>query len=423
MRAVVFLGPSLPLADARSLCDADYRPPAAQGDVYRAARAGAGVIAIVDGLFERVPAIWHKEVLWALSQGVHVWGASSMGALRAAELASFGMVGVGAVYRRFREGFASDDAVAVSHAGGEHGHRPLSVALVDIERTLQEASLAGVVTAAEAYLVLCQARDLFFPDRAWPRILADTVAAGLDHRSASDLRDWVAEHSFSQKRDDARELLSALRVFMESEPPPFAPDFHFEHTDAWESFVRDAEAAGNVPLGEGRDLLELAAELALDGELEDARAGGAVLAMADAEARRQGIVFDEPTLRDGEEQLRARLGLEEEARFEVWKQHAGLDEAGMRSLLRLFAARTWFLGVMAAEATRFLPSHLRMIGRWASPAAAVVDAPEVPDEQLLREHFLRTRGEPPADLEVWANASGFSSSEQLVMALRRRARA
>jgi hypothetical protein len=421
--AVVFLGPSLSLADARSLCEADYRPPAAQGDVYRAARAGARVIAVVDGLFERVPAVWHKEILWALSQGVHVWGASSMGALRAAELASFGMVGVGAVYRRYREGFASDDAVAVSHAGEEHGHRPLSVALVDIERTLQEASLAGVVTAAEAYLILCQARDLFFPDRAWPRILADTVAAGLDHRSAKHLRAWVLENSFSQKRDDARELLSALRVFLQAEPPPFVPDFHFEHTDAWESFVRDAEVSPSVPLGEDADLLDLAAELALDGQLEDARAGGAVLAMADAEARRQGIVFDDRTLRDGERQLRARLGLEEDARFEVWKQHAGLDEAGMRSLLRLFAARTWFLSVMAADATRFLPSHLRMIGRWASPTAAVVDTPDMPDEQLLHDHFLRTRGEPPADLDVWAHASGFASREQLVLALRRRARA
>lgn len=423
MKAVVFLGPSLSLADARTLCDADYRPPAAQGDVYRAARAGARAIVIIDGLFERVPAVWHKEILWALSQGVHVWGAASMGALRAAELASFGMVGVGAVYRRYREGFASDDAVAVSHAGAEHGHRPLSLALVDIERTLQEASIAGVVTAAEAYLILCQARDLFFPDRAWPRILADTVAAGLDHGSAKGLRAWLAEHSFSQKRDDACELLAALRVFTEADPPPFAPDFHFEHTDAWESFVRDAEAATSTPLVENVDLLELAAELALDGQLEDARAGGAVLAMADAEARRQGIVFDELTLHDGERQLRARLGLEEETRFEVWKQHAGLDQAGMRALLRLFAARTWFLGVMAADATRFLPSHLRMIGRWASPAAAVANAPDVADDELLRDHFLRTRGEPPADLELWANASGFASTEQLVMALRRRARA
>jgi hypothetical protein len=210
---------------------------------------------------------------------------------------------------------------------------------------------------------------------------------------------------------------------MAEEPPAFRADFHFEHTDAWESFVRDAEAASGTPHGDDAGLLELAAELALDGQLEDARAGGAVLAMADTEARRQGIVFDELTLRDGERQLRARLGLEEGARFEVWKQHAGIDEDGFRALLRLFAARAWFLGVMAADVTRFLPSHLRMIGRWSSPAAGAALANDVADEQLLRDHFLRTRGEPPADLELWAQASGFSSREQLVLALRRRARA
>lgn len=419
MTTVVFLGPSLPLAEASSLCDAEYLPPATQGDVYRAVRRGARAIAIIDGVFERGPAVWHKEVLWALSEGVHVWGAASTGALRAAELESFGMVGVGAIYRRYREGYASDDAVAVAHAGPEHGHRPLSVALVDIELALQKASLSGVVTAADAYLILCQARDLFFPDRAWPRILADTVAAGLDHRSAKKLRDWLGEQSLSQKRDDARELLSSLRLFLSGDPPPFVADFHFERTEAWESFVRDADA----PSGDDAHLLELAAELALDGQLEDARAGGAVLALADAEARRQGMQFDELTLREGERQLRARLGLEEDPRFLVWKQQTGLDEPGFEALLRLFAARAWFLGGMATEANRFLPSHLRMIGRWPIAVGGALTGTDVADEQLLHEHFLRTRGGAPPDVDEWVQAGGFSSREELVLALRRRARA
>jgi len=62
------------------------------------------VIGIVDGYFERVPAVWHKEILWAMSRGVHVLGAASMGALRAAELHPFGMVGVGAIFEGFRDG-------------------------------------------------------------------------------------------------------------------------------------------------------------------------------------------------------------------------------------------------------------------------------------------------------------------------------
>ena len=52
-------------------------------------------IGLIDGYFERVPSVSHKEILWAMSQGIVVIGAASMGALRAAELAPFGMLGVG----------------------------------------------------------------------------------------------------------------------------------------------------------------------------------------------------------------------------------------------------------------------------------------------------------------------------------------
>src|SRR5512147_3214094 len=98
MNIVVFLGPTLAHTEARSVLDATYLPPAGQGDVYRAALKRPWAIGIVDGYFERVPAVWHKELLWAMSQGIHVFGAASMGALRALELAPFGMIGVGSVF-------------------------------------------------------------------------------------------------------------------------------------------------------------------------------------------------------------------------------------------------------------------------------------------------------------------------------------
>src|SRR5262249_34690040 len=71
----VFTGPTLPVEEGRTILDdAVYLPPASQGDVYRAARERPWGIAIVDGYFGRVPAVWHKEILWALAQGVHVFG-------------------------------------------------------------------------------------------------------------------------------------------------------------------------------------------------------------------------------------------------------------------------------------------------------------------------------------------------------------
>ncbi len=102
MNVIVFTGPTLSASDARKELEALYLPPAAQGDVYRAARTRPVAIGIIDGVFDQVPSVWHKEILWAMSQGIHVFGSASMGALRAAEIAAFGMTGVGEIFRGIR---------------------------------------------------------------------------------------------------------------------------------------------------------------------------------------------------------------------------------------------------------------------------------------------------------------------------------
>ena len=126
MKAVVFIGPSLALADAQAHCAASgvesiaWRAPARMGDVYRATLQGPDVILIIDGYFEQVPSVWHKEVLFALSQGVQVWGASSMGALRAAELHAFGMRGIGRIFEAYASAAINDDdEVAIVHGQGD----------------------------------------------------------------------------------------------------------------------------------------------------------------------------------------------------------------------------------------------------------------------------------------------------------------
>lgn len=85
-RPVVFLGPSLGLDEARTIVEADFRPPAGQGDIFRAGASAPPAIALIDGIFKDAPTVRHREILWALSQGIPVFGAASMGALRAAEL-------------------------------------------------------------------------------------------------------------------------------------------------------------------------------------------------------------------------------------------------------------------------------------------------------------------------------------------------
>jgi len=92
---------------------ADFRPPAGQGDLLRAALEYPPAIALIDGIFKDAPTVRHREILWALSAGIPVFGAASMGALRAAELHPFGMRGVGLIFRWYRRyALLPDDAVA-----------------------------------------------------------------------------------------------------------------------------------------------------------------------------------------------------------------------------------------------------------------------------------------------------------------------
>src|SRR5262249_40432572 len=131
MTVCIFLGPTLSLRDARNVLDAVYLPPVQQGDVHRALLCHRPpAIGIVDGYFQQVPSVWHKEILWAMAQGTHVFGGASMGALRAAELDVFGMRGIGRVFQAYRDGqlspfeaepFEDDDEVAVVHGPPETG--------------------------------------------------------------------------------------------------------------------------------------------------------------------------------------------------------------------------------------------------------------------------------------------------------------
>ena len=142
MSAVVFAGPSL--AGTAAPEGVTLAPPAAAGDLYRAARAGARVIGLVDGVFEDRPTVWHKEILWALDRGARVLGAASVGALRAAECAAFGMEGIGRVFAAVRDGAIEDDSdLAVIHAPGALGWHPLTEARVNVRATLAAATAAA----------------------------------------------------------------------------------------------------------------------------------------------------------------------------------------------------------------------------------------------------------------------------------------
>jgi hypothetical protein len=249
--AVVFLGPTLPVEVARAVFDAVYLPPAEQGSVVRAVLAyRPRLLVLIDGAFARRPALRHKELLWALAAGVEVWGASSMGALRAAELAGTGMRGHGLVYRWYRATPMADDGeVAVAMAPAELGSAALSVALIDIRLTLRHAERAGVIGREVRSVMLALARAQYFTERGYAALVEACRAGRPDLAAQSTaFADWVTAHAVDRKADDAVGLLRHLA----GRPPPAASRPRpFTMTEDW---ACDLEAASLW-----RDLLAFAA--------------------------------------------------------------------------------------------------------------------------------------------------------------------
>ena len=207
MTTIVFVGPTLPAAEvAARLPGAIVRPPVAVGEILALARRrGATHIAIIDGYFERMAAVWHKEILLALERGIAVWGAASMGALRAAELARFGMRGVGAIYQGFARGtLVADDEVAVAHLPAEYGYRATSDALVNLRHGIARAPMLTDRTRAR---LIELARGRFYRERSWGQVIADARAAGLPRRQLDGLAAWPKP---DRKAADARLLLRRL---------------------------------------------------------------------------------------------------------------------------------------------------------------------------------------------------------------------
>src|SRR5215471_9647436 len=243
MIAIVFSGPSLPPSKAPFVPGVEWRPPVRQGDLHKTALSRPAIIGVIDGYFERVPTVWHKEILWAMAQGIHVYGAASIGALRAAELAEFGMKGVGAIFRHFRATpLADDDEIAVLHGPAELDYVPVTEAMVNVRATIDRALQLEEVAPPLATMLLEIAKSLFYKDRSYEEMLRRARELGASHDALRRFAEWLPRGQVDQKRLDALEMLAAMSDHLTRGVSPLTVSYRMAHTFAWEFACRRAEA-------------------------------------------------------------------------------------------------------------------------------------------------------------------------------------
>ena len=435
MSAVIFTGPTLSAVDARIALDADYRPPAAEGDVYRAALGRPQIIGIVDGYFERVPSVWHKEILWAMSHGVHVFGAASMGALRAAELDAFGMEGTGAIFEAFRDGrLEDDDEVAVAHAGPEFGFKAVSEAMVDIRFTLGRALDAGVI-GAETYAALeSTAKRLFYPDRNYALIIQRAAGDGAAADELRHLREWLPAGRASLKQADALAMLGRIRDRLEAGLEPKRVRYSFENTSMWESAWR---LAGDTDQTNAVELDAVLDELRLEGErFLDTQQAAMLRCLAIKHSYVQGLGETDGLAAAAATRFwRAQRVAGDDAK-EDWLRANELDERRMSGLLDDEARVAWIKSLAALDASGYIIDQLRVSGDYSrlisrardkqrSLAARGLEDAGAGDaglgaEGLLRWYFEDRLGRPvPDDLNDYCRMYGIESRAAFERALGR----
>jgi hypothetical protein len=235
---LVFLGPSLPIEKARQILPATYLAPAEQGDILGSVTDfRPRVIALIDGVFLSRPSVWHKEILYALSNGIHVHGASSMGALRAAECAAFGMQGCGRIFAKYQSGeFVDDDEVALLFWGEDEGYRAATEPMVNVRATVEQARRAGVAGDAECEALIRYAKSIYFADRTTTALLKGAIHEGV-LPADSALPDYYRDEYVDEKRLDAIELLERLAV-LPDDLPRFRPDFELANNRLFQTLQK-----------------------------------------------------------------------------------------------------------------------------------------------------------------------------------------
>lgn len=241
MKCCVFVGPSL---------GKNYLPqhwerfePAQLGSIYHATQLGFKSIVLIDGYFGTVPSVWHKEILYAQSRGVTVFGASSMGALRAAELARFGMVGAGLIFRLYRSGvIVDDDEVCLIHSTKEFGFKPLTVPMINVRITLGKMRAKGILNDRCSKHLITELKRVHFSDRNLKVIngILEEVFRSLNLSvSASDF----FENYIDQKQRDVGAVIKI--VTNKTAPHVFNFDWLKTKTAYWDrQFV---DEIGDVP--------------------------------------------------------------------------------------------------------------------------------------------------------------------------------
>lgn len=210
----IFGGPSLELIPSALLKDATILPPIKRGDLESLMQdQKPATCLIVDGLFGANMSVTPTECRQLIEKGWTVCGCSSMGALRAADLWSLGMIGFGSIYNQYRLGhFKSDADVAVVYEEREIGnYKELTVSIVHLRFLLRQLQKENVIDQLQLNQMLLKAKQIFWVDRTWDALFEAWSQMPVDKKILTQFEQLKGRPELHPKKLDALEAFQTIR--------------------------------------------------------------------------------------------------------------------------------------------------------------------------------------------------------------------
>ncbi|MDX1373245.1 MAG: TfuA-like protein, partial [Nitrososphaeraceae archaeon] len=140
-----------------------------------------------------------------------VYGASSLGALRAVELEKFGMKGYGQVFELYKKNIINaDDEVAVTF---DNEYNLLSEAMIDIRYNLFCALKKGIIDRETKSIMTKIAKNIYFPSRNYDLIINKSINK-YPHKEKylKNFQEFISKNRTSIKELDAINLLKKIAL-------------------------------------------------------------------------------------------------------------------------------------------------------------------------------------------------------------------
>ena len=423
---IIFSGPTISHCEAHKILAVEYRPPAKRGDIYAATLARPQAIGIIDGYFENMPSVWHKEILWALKEGIQVWGCSSMGALRAVELEAFGMRGFGEIFTSFQRGeLNDDDEVALIHGPAESGYIACSEALVNIRATIKVAQEKQFISSTIAESLLLIAKQLHYRNRSYENIVMVAQQQSLPQQAVDQFAQFSAEHAINQKRLDAIAMLKEMAK--QEQLSALSPTFYFEHSDNWQQLVNQInnEMLAEINADETDDLFE---EIKLCQRYASLRQQALTRRLGLELAQDHHVVIDEQKLSETLEVFCHKRGLLKDNTVDFdalshWYGQQQLSLQAFDTLMKNEAKLGWVNNMYAQNLQLEMLECLRLSGEYAVYQARSREKQQsmrncakqaLSDEDLWYWYFtVCLNRKVPRNLNKFAHHSGFDSIAEL----------